>query len=200
MEAIELFYQRNTFDFYTPTCLSTFANRAFELGNLPFVTSIRIVIDLWDRSPQDRALWLSWQDFFEDEERGLSWWLPGLKVLVLDFEPSTRYKCWWNETHVDGGRNADGDLDRTQLRKAGFDSFRDTLKRTVRVPKAFVSNLSCWSLLQTMEMEMRGMDRSRGSRDWEYVLGKEEWERSCPEERFWDESERVVDMEEWYDM
>jgi hypothetical protein len=120
--------------------------------------------------------------------------------LFLDFEPSTRYKCWWNETHVDGGRNADGDLDRTQLRKAGFDSFRDTLRRTVRVPKAFVSNLSCWSLLQTMEMEMRGMDTRRGSRDWEYVLGKEEWERSCPEERFWDESERVVDVEEWYDM
>lgn len=101
---------------------------------------------------------------------------------------------------MDGGCNADGDLDRRQLRKAGFDCFRDTLRRTVRVPRAVVCNLSCWSLGGKMEMEMRGMDTTRGSRDWKHVMGTEAWERSCPEERFWDEGERVVDVEEWYDM
>lgn len=62
---------------------------------------------------------------------------------------------------MDGGWNADGDRDLSHLRKAGFESFRDTLRRTVRVPKVIVYNLSSSRLTRRMKMEMMGLDTSK---------------------------------------
>lgn len=87
-------------------------------------------------------------------------------------------------------------------RKAGFESFRDTLRRTVRVPNVIVYNLSSSRLTRRMEMEMEmmGLDTSKGSPDWKRMLGPGQWERSYPRKSEWDSDESGIDVEEWYEL
>jgi len=101
---------------------------------------------------------------------------------------------------VDGGWNADGEKDLSHLRKAGFESFRYTLRRTVRVPKVIVYNLSSSRLTRRMKMEMMGLDTSKGSPDWKRMLGPGQLERSYPRESEWDSDESDIDVEEWYEL
>ena len=50
------------------------------MGNHGYISQITINLDLWDCDSRSD----DWEAFLEDEERGLLWYLPGLKELVLD--------------------------------------------------------------------------------------------------------------------
>lgn len=79
-ESIPLFYQLNRFGFTDPQALVTFANGAWRMGNHGYISQITINLDLWDCDSRSD----DWEAFLEDEERGLLWYLPGLKELVLN--------------------------------------------------------------------------------------------------------------------
>ncbi|MCJ1244340.1 hypothetical protein MMC30_001538 [Trapelia coarctata] len=167
-EAIRLFYELNIFHFWNPWLLGDFSDAASFMGNVKFITSLSIVVDLWDNS-KNPELWKQWHGFLGEESHGggLSWYFPGLKSLDIDFEPSSRMKERWGYSYVDGQPCS---LYRRRLnqrpycRQSGFDSFVDTLRRTVRVKKVSMCHLHDQELMFALKQEMMGLKVS--SADW----------------------------------
>ena len=196
-EAIPLFYGHNVFHFWKPWHLAQFSDATFAMGNLQFITSLSIVVDLWDRS-EFPDLWKHWQDFFEGEAdgRGLSWHFPGLKNLVIELEPSSRFKEPCATTYVDGQPCR---LYRRRLnqrpyrRQSGFDSFADTLRRTVRAKKVGIWNMHDTGHQCALEQEMMGL----GSWEWP---PKNVYDPALPCEPlhwgWWVEAEAEIEAEE----
>lgn len=198
-EAIVLFYELNNFHFWNARLMADFSDATFAMGNVQFVTSLSIVVDLWD-GQKDRNRWESWQEFFEGGENGhgLQWHFPGLKDLEIDFEPSSRTRARWGYFYVDG-RPWDGYRrrlnQRPTSRQSGFDDFADTLRRTVRVEKVRTFHLHDGDLQMALEQEMMGHGVDSGS--W---IPKNVYDPAVPstpmEEWLWGDDDETEDEAE----
>ncbi|MCJ1401726.1 hypothetical protein MMC11_004943 [Xylographa trunciseda] len=122
------------------------------MHNICHIKTITIVVHLWTSQKhwQTADDGCKWQDLFENNH-GLRDLAPCLEQLVIDFEPSNRGKSQYY-AYVDGGDTEDD----SSPRQPGFDSFRDTLKRMVRVEKVSVWNLKDHGLEIATEKEMMG--------------------------------------------
>lgn len=186
-EAIVHWYELNRFHFRDPWLLEDFSDATFRMGNHQFITSLSIVIDLWDIGRTWRAcpspdLWKHWQELFEGETngRGLRWHFPGLKRLDIDFEPWSRLRGP-ADFFVDGQIHDDNHFlrfERPYGRQSGFDSFADTLRRTVRVERVRVFYLHDDDLIHDLEREM--MD-----------LALDEWPKAASCGPAWEDSDQV---------
>lgn len=166
-EAIVLFYELNKFHFWDARLMADFSDATFAMGNVQFITSLSIVVDLWDNS-KDANNWKSWQEFFEGGENRhrLLWHFPGLESLEIDFEPSSRSKAPWGYFYVDGtpwDRYRRHLNQRPRSRQEGFDSFADTLRRTVKVEEVRTFHLHDGDLQTALEQEMMGRGVDSGS-------------------------------------
>lgn len=167
-DAIPLLYELNIFHFWDPWLLADFSDLTDFVGNVRFIRSLSITVDLWDNG-ESPNLWKLWQGFLEDEAngRGLGWHFPGLKSLQIEFEPSSRMNEPWGHVYVDGRPHHSYRRrfnQRPSRRQAGFDSFVDTLRRTVRVEKVRLWCLHDDALVSALEREMMGVKNS--SADW----------------------------------
>ena len=166
--AIPLLYELNKFHFWNPWLLGDFSDLTYFMGNIQFVTSLSITVDLWDNSTRPN-FWKSWQEFLEGDayRRGLGWHFPGLKSLEIDFEPDSRIRQKYGHSYVDGRPDVNYQRrfnQRPFQRQEGFDSFVDTLRNTVRVDKVRLWNLHDGFLISALEQEMMGLREI--SADW----------------------------------
>jgi len=138
-EAIPMFYRSNLFNFACVGDLKLFQKRAYEMGNHGYVRRIRIRLRC-EVSMHYRHHVAEWEEFFEKEDTGLLWYFPGLIYLALDFEKKKDISsCPPRGRHcLDVG------------------SFRETLKRTINLPKVEVWGIEDDSLVKGMERELSG--------------------------------------------
>ncbi|MCJ1244343.1 hypothetical protein MMC30_001541 [Trapelia coarctata] len=146
-EAIHLFYSENIFTFTYTKHFDVWTNTAREMGNLHSIRAVRFKICCFDQWVPN---WRDWQAILEDDDRGLSWCLPGLKTLIVDFKREALT-----------GKHADGDPTGSRPgftpRQESFTSIRETLRRYVRVLKGTVWGLADRNLAKEMQREMMGL-------------------------------------------
>ncbi|MCJ1392233.1 hypothetical protein MMC18_005100 [Xylographa bjoerkii] len=173
-EAVPLMYATNRFQFNSVTALYSFAGVAFCMGNHMFVREIVIRINLWEeRSREMINEWKECEDHYLDWQqllvrKGLYYYFPSLRHLVLDFAPETYHlKFLGFQAYVDGWASKLGS-DRPPYtfpgltmriigsygRQPGFDAFREVLKKYVRVKEVTVHGLEGYRLNIEMEREM----------------------------------------------
>ena len=147
--AIQAYYRYNIWTFSSPDSLWEFANVLYDHGNLHLIKKVQIQIQIFGVGGDEAAQ--AWTKFFGDlkhYEGGLTWFFPGLRNLIIDFEVYYLNPRWimgrscelWAD--VNGGER--------------FDRLIEAITAQVRVPALRIYGLAEQDLNGRMDRTITG--------------------------------------------